>query len=196
MASPKTAPATHEEGHSVVKPPIGFHIREATPEDADFVIGTFLDSWLGNYNAGPFPIHLQRPTYRETIHTLLARARARCTVVCLSENPDFVVAWALVEAFPNALRGLDQPCLHYCYVKHPYRRRQIASALITASGIDPTKPFRHTFDSKDWERVCFVYRQRGLQRKPTWIGARRDPTLVWYEGVKQNDEKPAHPIGT
>lgn len=67
--------------------------------------------------------------YHAYFSTLLNRPEALIKLAALSDDPDVILGWALIE--------LDK--VHYVYVKKDFRRKGIARALIT----EPFTRFTH-----------------------------------------------------
>lgn len=97
--------------------------RDPQPGD----IALVLDSWSKGYRnskwAGTVPNNLWHETHTAAVTQLLARG-ARLLVLCSAARPDQIVGYACWEAVQGGL------CVHYLYVKDPFRRKGLGTALL------------------------------------------------------------------
>lgn len=97
--------------------------RPMAPGDVNFV----LDSWLRSYRESPWagctPNNVFFQVYHEAIEGLLARG-AKVEVACAKHDPDKILGWICSEAVKGG------SCVHFTYIKDPYRRMGLATELI------------------------------------------------------------------
>ena len=96
-------------------------VRPATESDHAFV----MDSWLRSFGKGRTWIFrgVQGDRFYSGHRRVLGEILDRSVVMiaCLQEVPDAVLGWVCVEA----------ECVHYLYVKNKYRRKRVASELLS-----------------------------------------------------------------
>lgn len=101
---------------------LGLVFRPVAPDELSFV----LDSWLKSYRGSPWAGVLRNNRYfeetRGTIEDLLARG-AKLNA-CVVEETQRIVGFICNES-----KDL-QACIHYVYVKDPYRRLGVAKELV------------------------------------------------------------------
>jgi hypothetical protein len=97
--------------------------RPMAPGDVNFV----LDSWLRSYRESPYagciPNNRFFDIMHEAVEGLLARG-AKVEVACAKHDPDKILGWLCGEIINEEL------CLHFCYVKDPYRRMGLMTELL------------------------------------------------------------------
>jgi hypothetical protein len=151
-----------------------------------FVLSTWLESFHDSYWAGAFGWNRYGHVYREHLAELMGRPTTEIRILVNREMPDLFIGWVATQRFSGYRQeySLNQPTLHYVYVKRPYRQCGVCKALLADAGISPKEGFRYTFSTKDWERVIHgVDEQSGRvkrTKKIAWVGARHDPTLSRY----------------
>lgn len=98
-----------------------YEIREAKPEDFNFIRSTFLrgvyygDSW---FSLIPKQIFMQN--YKSVIEVLLNKATIN--VACLPDDKDVVIGYSILSN--------DYLTVHFCYVKAAWRKNGIAKSLV------------------------------------------------------------------
>lgn len=113
-------------------------------------LSTIYQSWIGTYRrshyAGTIPNNLFSEVQTHTITQLLARG-AKLLVAVTPTFPDFWIAWCCYEQTSDG-----QPVLHYLFVSDSYREKEfhIGQQLLTAAGLDFTKPLFYTHRTKSW----------------------------------------------
>lgn len=104
--------------------PEGLTFRDPVPSDIVLV----LDAWSKGFKSSPWagtvPNNLWHETVTTTVTQLLARG-ARLVILCSEARPDQIVGFACWEPVKGGL------CLHYLYVKDPFRKKGLATALLT-----------------------------------------------------------------
>lgn len=97
--------------------------RPMLPDDVNFVKDSWLKSFRDSPWAGVVPNNLYTDTTNEAIEQLLARG-AKVEVVSAAHDDNKILAWCCSEPVINGV------AVHYVYVKDPYRRKGLASALL------------------------------------------------------------------
>lgn len=97
-------------------------IRAATPGDRGFVLHSWWRSAVCELRLGRRASRM----YRIAMEPLLARCELR--IVCLADEPAFVLAWAAVEG----------DCVHWAYTVTPYRGNGLVRSLLKGKGIHVT----------------------------------------------------------
>jgi GNAT superfamily N-acetyltransferase len=126
-------------------------LREYGEDDANFV----LDSWSKSFRVSPWAgVVLNcdwHATHSAVVRELLERG-ARVSVICARHNPRQILAWACWEVLPAG-----DFVLHYLYVKDPWRRTGLATALLGhLKGLHVTSEAtraHHTFRTRDWSHL-------------------------------------------
>lgn len=135
-----------------------------------FVFDYWLESFRLAHAAGPIPMDLYWPVYREVIKRLIDKP----TVDVLGAyNPDDG------DQFYGFLvrQRRSPPIVHYLYVKKPFRRNGIAKILMTAADIPTGRPFIYTFKTP----------AGGLIAKHSWLGAAFDPLAARFKPKLTDD---------
>lgn len=146
-------------------------IRRALPADLKFVRDSWRDSHRMSHTAGPIPMNRYREVYDDAIGQLLTRPDVVALVaheqgeappydllgfICVEHNVqapvrvreqqrvgDRFVGYRWVDRF----EPLPQPLVHYVYVKQDFREHGLARALFKAAGVDPARPWVHTYST-------------------------------------------------
>jgi hypothetical protein len=102
-----------------------YQIRLYKPEDAGFVISTFL---RGVYYGNPWFKRIPEKIYRENykhIAAYLTNGSQYILIACLPDDPDTILGYSISNPKTNTL--------HWVYVKKVWRQRKIAKSLIPVS---------------------------------------------------------------
>lgn len=150
-------------------------IRPAALEDWGFVIGTWLDSFRDEPEAGMVSMESWYPSMEPELKKLLNRKASRTLVACGDDDPSFLYGFICGEP------SQPVPLVHYVFVKQPYRRWKdkpgIASRLFAALGVDPRTPFDYTYSTfmvrRLESKIPLARWQRMLARFPPGHGIRR-----------------------
>lgn len=117
--------------------------RGMTDKDIPYIKSTFLRS----YRNSSFTKHISNQDYFSFFSPLFEDLMVKDNVlIALAVNPDntdHIYSWCAVEK-----RGPIQ-ILHYVYTKVSYRKFDIASSLLLATGFSLCSPFFYTFLSRD-----------------------------------------------
>lgn len=104
-----------------------YDIRDATPQDKNFVLATSLrglyygDSWFSMTHKPSFMQH-----YKLVIEKLFETQTVK--IACLKEDKDVILGYSILSN--------DFSTIHYCFVKSAWRNKGIARSLTPAY---PTK---------------------------------------------------------
>jgi hypothetical protein len=135
-------------------PQVEFQIRPAGKADEAFIY----DTWLTGVKRGTYEAkRIRDRTYYTRRHALIERILARGAIALIAHptgDPDTILGCVVAET------GQDRPLLHWCYVKLPWRRLGIATALILAAVPDPNSAVFTTWTS--W--ALAVPAPRGIDR--------------------------------
>lgn len=146
-----------------------FVIRPAEERDRAFVVVNWLDSFRTMHAAGPIPMDLYWPTYREVIHRILGWPTVRAYVAHEPADDNELYGFGVFD-------GRALPIVHYLLTKGPFRKHGVARGLMAAGGIDPAKPFLFTFKTPVGATIC----------KERWFGGRWDPLAARFRPKKEN----------
>jgi GNAT superfamily N-acetyltransferase len=163
-------------------------------EDLDFVLKSWRESYRMSHMAGPIPMTMYRDVYDAVLRQLLQRPDVEVRIAHArgQRPPDDIFGWIAVERdawtrerlFNHELGEwgdvdvqLKQPVVHYLYVKHAFRDQGVARALLAAAGVDPERPWVHTFSTAVVAKMRTRHRD-GRQRL-NWAGA-FDPRLCRF----------------
>ncbi len=103
-----------------------YSIRDALPEDKNFILATFLrglyygDSW---FSLIPKPIFMEN--YKKVAEYLVSNPKVTIKVACLKEEPNVILGYSIVSE--------DSLSIHWVFVKSIWRYRGIAKALLPTS---------------------------------------------------------------
>jgi GNAT superfamily N-acetyltransferase len=105
--------------------------RRARPDELHLV----KSSWFESYRKGGCAPEVAFPTYRTGQNRVMENllARAPVWVATLEDVPDEVLGWVCY----------DDKAVHYLYVKQAYRKRRIATALLSLARAAGAKEFTH-----------------------------------------------------
>lgn len=124
-------------------------IRSAGPDDEALIYATFLQGlYHGNgwYNKIDKTVFFAN--YHQVIEALLSRAVVK--VVCLADEPDVVLGYAIVSP--------DQTALHWVFVKKAWRKMGIARQLVpsTVNTVTHLTRIGETIMPSDWKFNPFI----------------------------------------
>ena len=104
-------------------PPAGLAFRGPVAGDVKLV----MDAWIKGFRNSPYAGCVTNDRWHETqantVEQLLARG-SRLLVLCSETRPDQIVGFACWEPVKGGL------CVHYLYVKDPFRRKGLGTALL------------------------------------------------------------------
>jgi GNAT superfamily N-acetyltransferase len=112
------------------------------PGDEPFVYRAWLEGYWPHFPGGVVMAkgeYMQR--YHRVIERILADARTRAMVAHVASEPDLLLGFAVGAA----------DCLHWCYVKHAFRRLGVARALIAATTPDKARCSHYSDKLPLWE---------------------------------------------
>ncbi len=98
-----------------------YDIRDAKPEDKNFIMATFLkglyygDSWFSLIDKSAF-----MGNYKLVAEALLNRANIK--IACLKEDPDVILGYSVLSQ--------DYQTIHWVFVKANWRQKGIARSLL------------------------------------------------------------------
>jgi hypothetical protein len=103
-----------------------FSLRPGTPEDHNLV----LDSWIKSHRRNCYREHLDTFSYTRGQEWLVKQLLERCSllIAAYDEDPSFILGWAVTSS----------NCVHYAWVRHAFRRKGIATALLKPYLNQPT----------------------------------------------------------
>ena len=116
-------------------------IRKALPEDISFIYS----SWLKSFRYGATANKLVRTdifftNYREVLDSILARSLT--LVACLPDSPEVILGYMVYE----------EDIIHYCFIKHSFRRLGIASRLLEQTGLKDSE-FKVTHRTNELSKI-------------------------------------------
>lgn len=100
-----------------------YDIRDATPEDRNFVLATFLrglyygDSW---FNLIPKPIFMAN--YKKVAETFVSSPKYIVKIACLKEDPGVILGYSILSA--------DYQIVTWVFVKSAWRKRGVGRSLV------------------------------------------------------------------
>lgn len=102
-----------------------FELRPAGAEDVGFIRHSWLHSYRHN---APWAEAIPGPVYYPEHAGIIAKLiqRSSCVVACSPEDSSQVMGWCVAQ------RLAGKSCLHFVYVKQPFRGFGIARALLHA----------------------------------------------------------------
>jgi len=103
-------------------------MRDATDSDIAFIFS----SWLKSFRNGLMNKMVDNSIYFAEHHKVVERilARAKLTLAVNPEAPEDIYGYICHEKIDNIF------CLHYVYVKQPFRRRGVMKALMNTAEHD------------------------------------------------------------
>lgn len=101
---------------------VPLEIRQATPEDANFI----LNSWLKSYRQSNFAKAITNTVYFEGHHKVIRALlkKSSCLIACNEQDPNQIYGYIVSETVSNI------PVVHYAYVKQTFRSMRIGQILL------------------------------------------------------------------
>lgn len=113
-----------------------YEYRPIEPDEISLVLDSWAKGWRTSEYAGTVPNHLFFPTHREMIAGLIGRG---AKLVAAVNSKGRVAGYVCYEH-----KGDDTVCLHWCYVKDPFRREGLGTELVKyAVGDRPVVLYSH-----------------------------------------------------
>lgn len=132
-------------------------VREVRPTDLPFI----LDSWCRSYRDSKFAGTVTNDTYpsvqRNTVEQLMARGAKYLLAVSLSDS-DQILGWVCYEPVKGGT------CVHYLYVKDPYRRLGLGTYLSELA----REQTNRTSDAPNGARCFYTHRTDFSSYFPGW----------------------------
>lgn len=120
--------------------PSDIKIRPAVGTDVPFVADSWLESFRMSHAAGPVPMDLYWPLYREIIARALQRPNMRCLIACNPEDESQIYGYLCHEVSDTGV-----PVIFYCFTKQVFRRVGVQRALFEAAGIKANERLLYCF---------------------------------------------------
>lgn len=107
-------------------------VRPASHGDLAFIYS----AWLESYGSGsPISINVWKSVYyieqRKVINRLLRSDLVHHQMIVLADDPAVIVGFVIWQP--------EECVIHYCYVKHDFRRMGVMGDALDRLGIDPGK---------------------------------------------------------
>lgn len=108
-----------------------YDIRDAKPEDTNFILATFLrglyygDSWFSL-----IPKAIFMANYKKVAQTLVTPGKCSIQVACLKDDPDTIIGYSILSN--------NHQNVHFVYIKEDWRKRGIARSLLPANPVAAT----------------------------------------------------------
>lgn len=115
-----------------------YEIRELRPADMALVLETWVGTFRTSKYAGVIPNNEYKRITSECIRQLVARG-SRGFVATDTDNPASVLGYVIAER-----TRLDEPVIHYCWVREGKRHQGIGTAL-RSKVVLPADKFFYTF---------------------------------------------------
>lgn len=103
--------------------------RWAGAADFNFIMSSWLQSWRKSHRTRHAPSRMYYEYQQPLVHKLIAREDVRIRIAHAVDNADEIYGWLCWH-----MAG-DVPVIHYCYVKHQHRRRNVMRRLFAEAGI-------------------------------------------------------------
>ena len=100
-------------------------LRQACDADTNFVLNSYLRCRRHDRATTLITNAVFFPAEERQFKAVLGRATT--VVACAADDPDQIYGWLTYEM------AADVAILHFCYVKHPFRRFGIAAKLVAAA---------------------------------------------------------------
>lgn len=120
-------------------------LRPATAQDAPFIF----HSWLKAYRNAKAVQNIQNTIYFDGQHKLIEGLAKHCqfTVACSATDESQIYGYAVGEMIDTVL------CVHFIYIKHPYRKLGMATTLLMSLGHVLGTPFVYTHRTEAAEKL-------------------------------------------
>lgn len=109
--------------------PLPIKTRFADIGDFNFIMSSWLKSWRKSHRTRHTPSRMYFDYQQPLVHKLIARPDVNIRIAHAVGDKDDIYGWLCWH-----MAG-DVPVVHYCYVKHQYRRRSVMRRLFAEAGI-------------------------------------------------------------
>lgn len=125
-------------------------VREMFPEDENFIY----NSWLKSYRNARAVRNMENPAYFKEQGKLIRDMLDTCnvTVVCNQNDSTQILGYMVSQNLAGIL------CIHYLYIKQPYRGNGLAKMLVKARGHEIGKPGVYTHHTALSDRLSGKFR--------------------------------------
>jgi GNAT superfamily N-acetyltransferase len=141
------------------------------PRDSDqcsLVVSSWSSSYKKSYSAGAIHTDDWAGIWHKQATRHLARPGATTILAYEATDPSFLYGWIAGDTTEPT------PIVFYVYVKESFRREGIATRLVGALGVDPSKPFAYTCQTP------VVFEREGINIRNKWPRARWNPNELRY----------------
>jgi GNAT superfamily N-acetyltransferase len=162
-----------------------FEIRAATESDLRFVLSSWLASYRGAHAAGMIQMTDWVTVMSPQVDAVLSRVGVTVLVAghpTAEPGTADVYGWIAAEH-----QGGTIPLIHYCYVKHAYRRRGFARRLLQALRLSATDEIEYTC------KTAVISKLKAKMPRARWQPLRaRYPEIVRDTHEQEQHEKAIH----
>ena len=128
-------------------------VRAMRPDDLPFIYATWLNGlYFGNVMIGKTKRSVFYPQYKAVVQAIMAKPNLEVQVVCLKEDPDVIIAYAISEMHPRIGR-----VLHWVFTRAIWRRMGIAKQIVPKDVVAHTHISMMGRDLKPEEWVFYPY---------------------------------------
>jgi len=116
------------------------NLRRADEKDISFIF----NSWLKSYRNSLFAKSVSNTIYFSEHHKIVEKLAKTSEIIiaCNPDDPEQIYGYACAEKIDGIF------CLHYIYVKQPFRRLGVGNFLLNAFDRDISEPAVHTHQTK------------------------------------------------
>lgn len=128
------------------------NFRAPTQEDTSFIF----NSWLKSYRSSNFAKDQCNTVYYENYKKIVSEIlnRSMITIVCNPDDSNHLYGYIVFEYLPA-----NNLLVHYVYVKHTYRKSNIAKKLIEKVRLsaNPILASHHTNACRNSKSIIYIY---------------------------------------
>lgn len=124
-------------------------LRRAEEKDISFIF----NSWLKSYRTSYFAKSIGNTIYFSEHHKVIEKLAktSEVLVACNSEDPDQIYGYMCAEKIDGIF------CLHYVYIKQPFRRLGVGKLLLSSFDRDSEQASVYTHHTKLAEKLAAKY---------------------------------------
>lgn len=133
--------------------------RDMTPEDANFIYNSWLKSYRDSYAVQGVGNGLYYEYHHDLAKDLMVHSveNGGQLIACDPEDPSVIYGYVVYS------RINSNPCIHYIYVKHPFRKFGLAQAFIDRVWKDKRNPCVFTHMTRQGKIIFNKLKDQGLE---------------------------------
>lgn len=132
-------------------------IRSMKDEDTGLLCNTFFETCLRNRTL-PYHVSSCRAASMSVFDTRILNPDTKIAVAVNPFDDNHIFGWAAIDA--------ESRCIHFVYVRSPYRNQYVAMRLLVSLGVDTSKKMT----ASSWGPICEA---RPVDYRPKMLWSKR-----------------------